>query len=206
MMSKILAAHAKSGEHRIVKIWLILLFLPVALVAEEPVLKPEIGSPVIQELMGGCSLRCAFPWTVEITHPGGKPAVDYATNDSSADTAWIDNSPKGSAGTKLTFQFPQKLIVELQETPFYGIDVANGFIKTDESWKQYGRIKRARMYYNGRPMYDLHFKDSKRWQKFSFDDIFIKAGDQMTLEILEVYPGAQTQNVAVTEIVLQGAH
>jgi hypothetical protein len=108
----------------------------------------------------------------------------------------------------MIFRFPQKLPRELQETPFYGIDFANGHLKSEELWKQYARIKRARLTYNGKPFGELVFKDTKRWQQFTFDDIMIKAGDQMTMEILEIYPGpgAQGQKVAVTEIVLQGAH
>ncbi|KAB2640237.1 MAG: hypothetical protein DVB30_02265 [Verrucomicrobia bacterium] len=27
-----------------------------------PLLKPKVGDPVLQELLGGCSLRCAFFW------------------------------------------------------------------------------------------------------------------------------------------------
>ncbi len=193
----------------VMKLQLFLLCLiPGILLAEDlKALKPEVGPPVIQELMGGCCLRCAFPWTVEIPGQKGKKAVDYATNDSSADTAWVDENPNGSVGSKLIFRFPQKLPAELQETPFYGIDFASGFLKSEELWKQYARIKRARISYNGKPLYDLVFKDTRRWQKFSFDDILVKAGDQMTMEILEIYPGTQHQkNVAVTEIVLQGAH
>jgi hypothetical protein len=181
--------------------------LPGLLFAEDlKALKPENGPPVVQELMGGCCLRCAFPWTVEIPHANGKKSIDYATNDSSADTAWIDDNPSGSIGTKLVFRFPQKLPQELRQMPFYGIDFANGYLKTEDLWKQYSRIKKARMSYNGAPLYDLVFKDTRRWQKFSFDDLFINPGDQMTLEILEVYPGSKDAHVAVTEIVLQGAH
>jgi hypothetical protein len=183
--------------------------LPGLLIAGDlQTIKPEIGPPVIQELMGGCSLRCAFPWTVEIPRAkgSGKKAIDYATNDSDASTAWVDDNPAGSIGTKLIFRFPTKLPKELQETPFYGIDVVNGFIKTEELWKQYARIKKARISYNGRPLFDLVFKDTGRWQKFNFDDLMIKSGDEMTLEILEIYPCAQDQHAAVTEIVLQGAH
>jgi hypothetical protein len=186
---------------------LFFLLLPGILAAEDlKPLKPEIGPPVVQELMGGCCLRCAFPWTVEVPNAKGKKTIDYSTNDSSAETAWIDDSPGTSIGTKLVFRFPQKLPAELQETPFYGIDVASGNLKSEDLWKQYSRVKRARLSYNGKPLYDLVFKDTRRWQKFNFDDILIKAGDQMTLEILEVYPGTRDQHVAITEMVLQGAH
>ncbi len=187
-------------------LWLAFFFPGILAADDLRSLKPEIGPPVIQELMGGCCLRCAFPWTVEVSNAKGKKVADYATNDSSAETAWIDESPGGSIGTKLVFRFPQKLAAELRETPFYGIDFASGNLKSEELWKQYARIKRVRLFYNNQPLYDLIFKDTRRWQKFNFDDILIKPGDQMTLEILEVYPGSRDQHAAVTEIVLQGAH
>ncbi len=190
------------------KPWLLFLCLTSTLAVAEDVkiLKAEVGQPVVQELMGGCSLRCAFPWTVEVSRAKGRKSVDYATNDSSVNTAWIDDNAAGSIGSKLVFRFPKKLIPEFQDTPFYGIDFADGYLKSDELWKQYSRIKRARLSYNRKALYELSFKDTPRWQKFNFDDILIKAGDEMTLEILEVYPGAANPHVAVTEIVLQGAH
>jgi hypothetical protein len=39
-----------------------------------------------------------------------------------------------------------------------------------------------------------------------FPDQFARSGDWMTLEILEIYPGEKGAGVALTEIVLQGAH
>jgi hypothetical protein len=159
--------------------------------------------------MGGCSLKCAFPWEVNAVSqqsPAGKAARPvYATNDDDATTAWIDDSPE-SIGTKLIFSFPKKLPRELEKTPLYGFDIANGFTKSEILWKSYARVKRARLYYNNKPLYNVEFADTRRWQSFSFEDILIRQGDSMALEILEVYPGTKSQCVAITELVLQGAH
>jgi hypothetical protein len=62
------------------------------------------------------------------------------------------------------------------------------------------------MYYNNKPIRDILFPDTPRWAKVGFDDIMVHSGDTMTLEILEVYPGASSKTLAVSEIVLQGAH
>jgi hypothetical protein len=67
-------------------------------------------------------------------------------------------------------------------------------------------VKKARLYYNSRPLYFVEFADTRRWQEVVFDDIMVRHGDSMTLEILEVWPGTKSQSVAITEIVLQGAH
>jgi len=54
-----------------------------------PLLKPKVGEPVLQDLMGGCSLRYAFFWE---TLAGSsvstfKPASDLCDDD--AMIAWI---------------------------------------------------------------------------------------------------------------------
>ena len=189
---------------------LFLALVPGALLAQDlPVLKPRVTEPVLQELMGGCSLRCAFPWEVMVV-PAPNAAIktpqpDYATNDNYAASAWIDQNAS-SIGTKLVFSFPKKIPKVLEQTPFYGFDIANGNLKSEALWKETARVKKARMYYNNKPLYDIEFADTRRWQSFSFDDIFIRQGDTMTLEILEVYPGTKSQSAAITEVVLQGAH
>ncbi|MCE9541928.1 MAG: hypothetical protein K8R38_00155 [Verrucomicrobia bacterium] len=53
------------------------------------ILKPKVGDPVLQELMGGCSLRCAFFWeTLAGKYVSNlKPASELCDDD--AMTAWI---------------------------------------------------------------------------------------------------------------------
>ena len=91
------------------------------------------------------------------------------------------------------------------EVPLYGLDMVNGHWKDEDSWKQYGRLKRARLWYNDREIGDVTFADSRRWEKVSFPDIMVHNGDSMWLEVLEVYPGTKF-GLAISEIVLQGAH
>ena len=185
----------------------LLCMIPASLLAQNlQVIKAEVDTPVLQELMGGCSLVCAFPWETKCLTPGKSSYPVYTLKDDDATTAWIDNRREGSIGTKLLFEFPKKIIRELRETPFYGFDLANGYVKSDSLWKSYSRVKKVRMSYNGKPLYFITFADSKRWQRVSFDDIFIKQGDSMSLEILEVFPGSKFPGVAITELVLQGAH
>ena len=40
-----------------------------------PTIKAVVGQPVLQELMGGCSMRCAFPWTTSALVPGKSPQI-----------------------------------------------------------------------------------------------------------------------------------
>ena len=90
--------------------------------------------------------------------------------------------------------------------PFYGFDFVNGYIKSDDLFSSYSRVKRAELFYNGKAFCFVNFADSKRWQHIMFDDIFAHQGDVFALRILEVYPGKKYPNVAITQLVLQGAH
>jgi hypothetical protein len=184
-----------------------LLAFQVAAMADPVLIKAKVEEPVLEELMGGCSLKCAFLWDVEIqSSPGQKAAPTIVLNDDNAQTAWT--APKGTSGvgTKIKFIFPKKLMSELEGTPLYGLDFINGFWKTEEQWKEHGRVKKARLSYNGKPFCDLAFADSRRWERVSFPDVEVHSGDSMTFEILEIYPGEKGEGAAITEIVLQGAH
>lgn len=170
-----------------------------------PTIKSSVGEPVVQALMGGCSLRCAFPWETHSIAPGQPPVITYDLDDNYAASAWIDHN--AGPGTKLVMQFPKKLPPEYKDNiPFYGFDIANGRIKPLEQFKAYARVRKLRMSYNGKPMYDIVLADTWRWQHVIFDDIWANEGDTVTFEILETYPGTQFPNAAITEFLLQGAH
>ena len=174
--------------------------------ADPPTAKAKVEEPVLQELMGGCSLKCAFAWGVELQVAGAKPATLKVLNDDNAESAWVAPEGTSGVGTRFKFLFPKRLRAELQGTPLYGLDLINGMWKSEEQWKTHGRVKKARLYYNDKPFLDVHFADSRRWQRLSFPDILVHSGDSMTFEILEVYPGEKGSGAAISEIVLQGAH
>jgi hypothetical protein len=184
-------------------ILLLCLALPRFAAADPPLIQSVVAHPVVPELMGGCSLRCAFPWQTFATLPGqSAPTPVYTLDDNDKDTAWTD----AVVGAKLTFLFPKKLPKELNDTPFYGFDIADGDIKTEASFKEYGRVKKVRLFYNGRAFADIALADSRRWQEISFDDIMARQGDNFSMEILELYPGQKYPTAAITELILQGAH
>lgn len=174
--------------------------------AEElPILKATVGTPVVPELMGGCSMKCAFPWTVEARPAQAAKSAPVTTlNDNQPSPPWTNAH---AIGTKITFFFPTKLPSVMEDNvPFYGFDVINGDWTNEETWKNAARVKKARFWYNGKALYTVLFADTRHWQHFSFDDIMVHSGDRMTLEILEIYPGAKAGPLAISEVVLQGAH
>jgi hypothetical protein len=130
-----------------------------------PELKTKMGPPVIDELMGGCSLTCAFPWDA-IPGDSGSSKIS-ALNDSSSLTAWTS----ARVGDRLVFKFPANLPRELNGTPFYGVDIANGRIRPESGFKDLGRVKTIRLFHNNQPLYTIQLADTRRWQKASFPDV-----------------------------------
>ncbi len=172
--------------------------------ASLPLLHPKVGSPVLQDFMGGCSLRCAFFWETWAGQPPSslKPASELCDDD--AMTAWI--SPTQGPGERIEFRLPKHLPRDCRDTPFYGISIANGVIRSLQEFHAAARVKTMTLLVNQQPLAQLHLNDTWRWQDFSFPDIFLNEGDIISLNIDELYPGKNSQQPAITEIVLQGAH
>ena len=71
-----------------------------------PTLNAMTGHPVVPELMGGCSMKCAFPWTVEATEPGEGKLYSVAHFERRKPApAWMPRH--ASVGVKVTFRFPK---------------------------------------------------------------------------------------------------
>lgn len=169
-----------------------------------PLLQPKVTSPVIQELMGGCSLRCAFFWETLAGNSNGslKPASELCDDD--ATTSWI--APTPGTGAIIQFRIPKKLPKDCKDTPFYGITIANGVIRTLDEFRGYARAKTMTLLVNKKTITRLHLADTWRWQDFHFPDISLNQGDLIELTIDEIYPGKTSQQPGITEIVLQGGH
>jgi hypothetical protein len=182
---------------------LLLILCTLRTLAAPPSLKVQVAEPVLEELMGGCSLKCAFRWTVDASIAPKQPAKTAAAlNDESARTAWVADTIPAT----LSMRVPKKLPAEMEgNVPLYGVEIINGSWKTDDDWRRYGRVKRARLSYNGRVLGEAVFADSRRWQRLTFTDIMVRSGDVLTMEILEIYPGTAA-GVALSEIVLSGGH
>ena len=145
--------------------------------------KLKVAEPVLEELMGGCSMRCTFGWSVEVVS-GGKRAATKVLNDESATTAWIATGPELPV---FHFAFPKRLPKEMEaQVPFYGVDFINGHWATEELWQKHARVRKARLLYNGSLLAVLNFADSRRWQRMELEDIMVRSGDVLTLEVLEV--------------------
>ena len=140
-------------------VFFILLACGILGAEQIPRLRAKVGTPVIQELMGGCSLTCAFPWQA-VTGGSNSDGRIAALNDADSLTAWTNVH----LGDKLIFKFPSNLPRELNGTPFYGVDIANGRLHPESAFKAFGRIKTIRLSHNNQPLYVIDLADTRRWQ------------------------------------------
>lgn len=72
------------------------------------------------------------------------------------------------------------------------VKIINGHVKTEKAWNSNCRVKRMKMYYNGKPYAILNLKDSRTLQCFEVGTLgFNDANAQpwtLKFEIMEVYP------------------
>ena len=147
------------------------------------------------------------PWTVAAQKKGeAAPCPVEALNDERSETTWTDAS--GGSGARLMFYFPKHIAAEMDgKVPFYGIDFINGDARSASAWKNCAHVRKARLFYNGRALYDIVFDNIiRRWAKVSFDEIMVRSGDTVTVEILEVFRNSNTAPLSISEVKLQGAH
>lgn len=176
--------------------------MPPHLAAEKlPELHGKVTYPVLQDLMGGCSLRCAFFWETLAGTPA-KSASELCDDD--AMTYWM--APKDGQNAILSFHLPKKLPPDCRAIPFTGISIASGMIESIQSFHSYARVKTMTLALNGKPIARLHLADTWKWQDFHFDNVTLEQGQVITLSIDQIYPGKDSQQPVITEIVLQGGH
>jgi len=162
----------------------------------------------------GCSWYCGGGQdTLSATSfiPASKGIRYHAKNahDLNYKTAWIEGAKGYGIGEILTFHFPP-------ETPrITKIIIANGYVKTEKSWKENSRVKKLKLFISDKPIAFLNLKDVRQEQEFQFDPIGESDRDNyeilktkpwwtMKFEIVEVYKGEKYADTAISEIYFDG--
>ena len=152
---------------------------------------------------GFCSWYCGGIVS-EVTSSSALSAKYAGENahDFSILNAWAEGVPGGGVGEYLLYTFPGK------SAPVTIVEILNGYTKTKKAWKNNGRVKRLKMYYNGKPYAILELKDTRSLQSFNVGQLgpFEAAAPDWTLkfEILEVYPGDKYDDTVITELYFGG--
>jgi hypothetical protein len=125
----------------------------------------------------------------------GKNAHDF-----SHESVWATKG-KG-VGQSLTYTFEGKC------PRITAVKILNGHVKTENAWRANSRVKRLRMYYNGKPYAILELQDSRSMQYFPVGTLGYhdpkKPNWTLKFEILDVYPGDKYGDTVISELYFDG--
>lgn len=130
-------------------------------------------------------------------------------HDLNYQTAWIEGVPGYGIGESITYHFPP------QNPRITEIIVVNGYVKSEQAWKDNSRVKQLKMYLNNQPYAILNLADSRQEQHFSFEPLGYddrsnwealssKPWWTIRFEIMDVYKGDKYEDTAITEIYFDG--
>ncbi|MFZ4739819.1 MAG: NADase-type glycan-binding domain-containing protein [Bacteroidales bacterium] len=130
-------------------------------------------------------------------------------HDLSYQTTWIEGVPGYGIGESVTYHFPP------QNPRITEIIIVNGYVKSEQTWKDNSRVRKLKMYVDGKPFAILNLFDCRQEQHFKFEPLGY--GDRQDLEqlqkkpwwtikfeILDVYKGEKYDDTAITEIYFDG--
>ncbi len=165
----------------------------------------------VELLTFGCSLGCAIGWSYNTTSflsKQGENTYEPANlGDGDLTTAWVEDEDDYGIGVEILIDFD--MAEQMENLNFDGIDFVNGYAKTPSVWANNSRIKTFKVWQNDAPLFYLELLDTDWPQNITFDDehrIYLNPGDQIALEIIDIYPGKKYKDTAITEIHLYGAH
>ena len=88
------------------------------------------------------------------------------------------------------------------------VKILNGHVKSEAAWSANSRVKKLRMYYNGKPYAILALQDSRTLQCFEVGTLGYhdptKPDWTLKFEILEVYPGSKYDDTVIAELYFEG--
>jgi len=151
---------------------------------------------------GGCSWYCGGGnYKIKASSSLGDSYKAEFANDLSYKTAWVEGKKDEGTGEYLEYYFKN-------DSPrITEIIISNGYMKSEETWKNNNRVKKLKLYVNGVPFGILNLKDSRTDQYFEVGTLgHNKNGTDLVLkfEILEVYKGSKYNDTAITEIYFDG--
>lgn len=153
----------------------------------------------------GCSWYCGG----EVLPPQASSTLSerYSASqahDFSIISAWVEGVDGNGEGEYLLYSFPGSC------PRITSVLILNGYTKTDATWRANGRVKKIRMYYDGKPYAILNLEDTRSLQRFDVGVLGHRKDAEppsvwtLKFEILEVYPGEKYQDTAITELYFDG--
>ena len=140
--------------------------------------------------------------------------------DNSFKTAWVEGAKDYGIGeyfeyyiNKYKFFKENEFNEEIEAfiPTIHEIHLFNGYVKSEKAFKENSRIKKLKMYVDGKPWAILELVDTTSQQIFEIPEInYLKVKNRkdykedliLKFEILEVYPGNKYQDTCLTELLL----
>lgn len=122
-------------------------------------------------------------------------------HDFNHETAWVEGVSGHGIGEYVVYEF------EMSNPRVTTVYVFNGYVKSAKAWRANSRVKKLKVYYNDSPIAILELQDSRTIQAFDIGVVGrTGSGPRWSLkfEILEVYPGSQYQDTAISELMFSG--
>ena len=140
-------------------------------------------------------------WTVgdfgyHLDPQGGNTYGPSNLADGLPETAWVTKNDA-------FYIFKDKMITfkPLADVEVIGFSVKNGYCKNRDVWENNSRVKRVMVIVDGEPLDTFTLSDGMEEQKFSLDKGYhLKAGGELSLLILETYPGVKYGDTAISEL------
>lgn len=143
--------------------------------------------------------------------PSNKQLTYRASNAHDLDfrTAWVEGKTGPGIGESITYIFPP-------ENPrITTIKIANGYVKSEKAWRENSRVKKLKLYVNGKAYAILNLEDKRVLQIFTvgpighsdrrnWDILKSQPPTNLKFEILEVYPGDKYEDTCISEIFFDG--
>ena len=141
----------------------------------------------------GCSWYCGAP---PVT------ASESALHDGSGRTVWIAKEGESA----MIFRFD---LTESDNVSGIGMDwvsILNGDTRSAKKWKASARAKTLNVSFNGKRVGRVSLKDSMEPQRFDLPKMrFVgQRMNEVVFEIVESYPGADSQRVAMADFYFSG--
>jgi hypothetical protein len=153
---------------------------------------------------GGCSWYCGA--TVKdirassVLKPqgentyGAKNAHDFTLNH-----AWVEGVSGYGIGEYIEYVFPKN------NPTVTTVEIFNGYVKSEKAWLENSRIKKLKMYVNGKPYAILNLKDTKAQQRFDIGKLKNATADLVIrFEIIDVYKGTKWGDTVLSELEFDG--
>ena len=124
-------------------------------------------------------------------------------NDCNHETAWVEGVKGYGIGEWIEFQDISA------DGTITGINILNGYVKSNKAWSENTRVKNLKVYYNDRPLCILELQNSRSLQYFGIDDLlegYTSHISKLRFEILEVYPGTKYQDTVISEIYFKSSN